>query len=53
MPPSISAIFLATSPTGVAGSWTDRGLHDHADSGASFLGINKLGWGSAGWPLAF
>jgi len=26
--------------------------HYYADSGASFLGINKLGWDSAGWPFA-
>jgi arabinan endo-1,5-alpha-L-arabinosidase len=27
--------------------------HYYADSGASFLGINRLGWDSAGWPFAF
>lgn len=26
--------------------------HYYADSGASFLGINGLGWDSAGWPVA-
>lgn len=27
--------------------------HYYADSGASFLGINRLGWDSAGWPFVF
>ena len=27
--------------------------HYYADNGASFLGINRLGWDSAGWPFAF
>jgi arabinan endo-1,5-alpha-L-arabinosidase len=27
--------------------------HYYADSGASFLGINRLSWDSAGWPVAF
>jgi arabinan endo-1,5-alpha-L-arabinosidase len=26
--------------------------HYYADSGASFLGINRLGWDSSGWPFA-
>jgi hypothetical protein len=25
----------------------------HADSGASFLGINRLSWDRAGWPVVF
>jgi arabinan endo-1,5-alpha-L-arabinosidase len=27
--------------------------HYYADSGASFLGINRLAWDSAGWPAPF
>ncbi|HEX6681454.1 MAG TPA: family 43 glycosylhydrolase, partial [Candidatus Limnocylindrales bacterium] len=27
--------------------------HYYADSGASFLGINMLGWDSGGWPFVF
>lgn len=27
--------------------------HYYADSGASFLGINRLSWDGAGWPVAF
>ncbi|MFD0475388.1 arabinan endo-1,5-alpha-L-arabinosidase [Nonomuraea thailandensis] len=27
--------------------------HYYADNGASLLGINKLGWDSAGWPFAY
>ena len=27
--------------------------HYYADNGASFLGINRLGWDGAGWPFAF
>jgi arabinan endo-1,5-alpha-L-arabinosidase len=26
--------------------------HYYADNGSSFLGINRLGWDSAGWPFA-
>lgn len=33
---------------------TDRLFyHYYADSGASFLGINSLGWDSAGWPFVY
>jgi arabinan endo-1,5-alpha-L-arabinosidase len=27
--------------------------HYYADSGASFLGINRVSWDSAGWPVVF
>jgi arabinan endo-1,5-alpha-L-arabinosidase len=27
--------------------------HYYADNGASFLGINRLGWDSTGWPFVF
>jgi arabinan endo-1,5-alpha-L-arabinosidase len=27
--------------------------HYYANSGASFLGINRLGWDAAGWPFVF
>ncbi|HZM76653.1 MAG TPA: family 43 glycosylhydrolase [Candidatus Limnocylindrales bacterium] len=27
--------------------------HYYADSGASFLGINLIGWDASGWPFAF
>jgi arabinan endo-1,5-alpha-L-arabinosidase len=27
--------------------------HYYADSGASFLGINRIGWDAAGWPFVF
>jgi arabinan endo-1,5-alpha-L-arabinosidase len=27
--------------------------HYYADSGASFLGINRLGWDAAGWPFVY
>ncbi|MDG6103302.1 arabinan endo-1,5-alpha-L-arabinosidase [Dactylosporangium aurantiacum] len=27
--------------------------HYYADSGASFLGINRLGWDAAGWPYVY
>ncbi len=43
-----SAIFLATSPSGTSGTWTF--YHYYADSGASYLGINLIGYDSAGWP---
>jgi hypothetical protein len=27
--------------------------HYYADGGASYLGINLLGWDSAGWPFVY
>ena len=27
--------------------------HYYADNGASFLGINRIGWDAAGWPFVF
>jgi arabinan endo-1,5-alpha-L-arabinosidase len=27
--------------------------HYYTSSGASFLGINSIGWDSAGWPFVF
>lgn len=49
-----SAIFLATSPTGSAGSWTDRGLVVSSAKTDDFNAIDpNLYVDSSGWRLTF
>jgi arabinan endo-1,5-alpha-L-arabinosidase len=50
-----SAIFLATSPTGASGSWTNRGMVIDSGSGVNYNAIdpNLIVDGSGQWWLSF
>ncbi len=50
-----SAIFLATSPTGASGSWTNRGMVIDSGSGVNYNAIdpNLIVDGSGQWWLTF